>query len=192
MTDEELEVWRREWHSQPGIPLDLIRRVERQTVYMRLEWLAQIAPALIGAGTIVAAVLMQTIPWILLAFGTWLFIILEWVFLVENRRGVWAPTAETTAAYVGLSIERCRRKLKHLRYGNAMTVLLTLFVLVADYQILNYAGALNSAWDFVVVGIAFAIAALAAGCILLFQARKRRKTETELAYLVDLQRQLGV
>jgi hypothetical protein len=186
MTDDELEVWRRQWHSQPAIPIDLIRRVERQTVYMRMDRYAQIAPALIGIGTIVAAVMMPSAPWILLAIGTWMFIVLGWVFMVENRRGVLTPAAETTAAYVELSIERCRRELKDVRYGSVMTVLLTLFVLVADYQILRHQGALNSAWDFVVVGIAFAVAAFAAGCILVFQAKKRRKTESELAYLSDL------
>ena len=46
---------------------NLIRKVERQTVYMRLEWIAQIAPGLIGVGTVVAAIMMRSWAWILLA-----------------------------------------------------------------------------------------------------------------------------
>jgi hypothetical protein len=192
MTDDELEVWRRAWHSQPAIPIELIRMVERKTVEMRMDWHSQIAPALIGVGTIVAAVIQQTVPWILLAIGTWLFIILGWVFIITLRRGVWAPAAETTTAYVDLSIERCRRELKHIRYGSVMAVLLTIFVLVSDYQILRHAGSLNSARDFVVFAIATVIVAIATSGILVYQAKKRRKTEMELRYLLDLQRQLGV
>src|SRR5262249_561792 len=60
MKDDELEIWRRQWHSQPDVPIDLIRKVERQTVYMKLQRLALIAPVLVGVGTIVAAVIIKS------------------------------------------------------------------------------------------------------------------------------------
>jgi hypothetical protein len=78
MTDDELEVWRRQWHSQPAVPMDLIRKVERETVYMRLDWVSQIMPALIGVGAIIGAVVTHNISWVLLAAGTWMFIFIAW------------------------------------------------------------------------------------------------------------------
>src|SRR2546426_3679803 len=148
MKDDELEVWRGQWHAQPAVPIDLIRRVERQTVYMRLDWIPQILPALIGVGTVIGAVVTRNLNWVLLAVGTWAFIAIAWRFMVENKKGVWAPAAETTAAYVELSIERCRRRLDNIRFGNVMSVLLTIFVLTADYTILKGAGNLTTTADF--------------------------------------------
>jgi hypothetical protein len=190
MTDDELEVWRRAWHSQPAVPIDLIRKVERETIAMHREWILQIAPGLIGVGTVIAAVIMQTLPWILLAVGTWLFILIGWRFIVENAKGVWAPTAETTAAYVELSIERCRRRLKQIRFAIVMVIFLTVFVLIADYQILRSAGAMTTMWDFLGTGMAFLVAMIVVSFVLLGQAAKRKKAEAELAYLLDLQRRI--
>jgi hypothetical protein len=190
VTDDELEVWRRQWHSQPAVPIDLIRKVERQTVYMRLEWILQILPGLVGLGTIVAAIVMQTLPWILLAIGTWVFILIGWYFMVKNLRGVWAPTAETTAAYVELSIERCRRKLDNFRFGKVMSVLLTMFVMVALYQLLASGGALRTTEDYLAMVGSFLFATAVVLVVLKLSSGKRRKTEEELAYLLNLQRQL--
>ena len=190
MTDDELEVWRRQWHSQPAVPIDLIRKVERQTIYMRLEWILQVLPGLIGLGTIIAAFIMQTVPWIFLAIGTWVFILIGWRFMVKNMRGVWAPTAQTTSAYLELSIERCRRKQKDFRFGNVMAMLLTSFVLIVVYQILASSGALRTTRDYWITAAAFLYAIVIVSVVLLLQAVKRKTTEKELAYLLNLQRQL--
>jgi hypothetical protein len=190
VTDDELDVWRRQWHSQPAVPIDLIRKVERQTVYMRLNWILQILPGLVGVGTIIFAFNMPTLPRILLAIGTWIFILIGWRFMIENLRGVWAPTAETTAAYVELSIERCRRKLKDFRFGNVLSVLLTAFVMIVLYQVLASAGALRTTEDYLTMVGSFLFAAAIVAVVLLRQSGKRKKTEEELAYLLNLQRQL--
>jgi hypothetical protein len=189
MTDDELEVWRRAWHSQPAVPIDLIRKVERQTIAMRRDWILQIAPGLIGVGIAIAAVIMQTVTWILLAVGTWFFIFIGWRFMLENQRGVWAPASETTAAYVELSIERCRRALHNIRFGNVMLWLLTAFVLIADYQILKSEGGLSTTSDFLITIGVFALTTIAVSMIFIFQLRKRRQTQADLEYLLDLQRQ---
>ena len=44
MTDDELEKWRQEWRGQPAVPIDLIRKVERETAYSTLGYLALILP----------------------------------------------------------------------------------------------------------------------------------------------------
>jgi hypothetical protein len=190
MKDDELETWRREWHAQPTVPLDLIRRVERQTLYMRLDWAAQVLPALVGASTVIAAVVVRTLAWIVLASGIWVFIIVGWWFMNQNMKGTWAPVAETTAAYVGLSIERCRRKLTSLRFDMAFAVLLTAFVILMVYRVLASAGVLRTVANFMFMYAAFLLAIAAVVFMVLAQLRKRRKTESELAYLLELQRKL--
>jgi len=190
MTDDELEVWRRQWRSQPQVPLELIRKVERETVNMRLSWISQILPALIGAATIVGAVITQNISWILLAGGTWVFILIGWYFLVQNYKGVWEPSAATTAAYVELSIERCRRTLNDIRFSIVMMWLLTAFVFIADYQILKGTGGLTTTSDFLIVAAAFAFATVIVSIVFIYQIRKRRRTKTELEYLLNLRAKL--
>jgi len=190
MKDDEMEVWRRQWQSQPAIPIDLIRRVERQTVYMRLNRISQIVPGLVGVGTIIAAIVEQTLTWVLLAVGTWLFIVIAWRFTVENMRGVWAPASETTTAYLELSIERCRRQLTSIRFSRALAVLLTAFVVIVDYQILASAGALRTN-DSLLIFLGICVLAAAGVVIILVVLRiKYRKTEAELNYLLSLQRLL--
>ena len=52
MKDEELNMWRKEWHTQPAVPIELIRKVERQTVYMRLgKWVLTLPLLILLAGT---------------------------------------------------------------------------------------------------------------------------------------------
>src|SRR5579871_684863 len=106
MKDDELEVWRRQWQGQPAVPIDLIRKVERETVYLRLGLYAIYIPYAIGIVTAIGAILNPTLLSIVFAFGLWLFIIIARIFGGQNMKGVWTPAAETTAAYVDLSILR--------------------------------------------------------------------------------------
>lgn len=188
--DDELETWRRQWHSQPAVPIDLIRKVERDTIYLRMARAAQIAPALVGVGTIVGAVLAPSLASILLAVGTWVFIGIAWRFMLANEKDIWAPAAETMTAYLDLCIRRCQRKLNDIRFGSVMAVLITVFVLVAVYQILQDQGGLTTASDFWTVTLTFAMTILVVSFVLAVQVRNRRKTQAELKYLLNLQRQL--
>jgi hypothetical protein len=190
MKDDELEIWRRQWHSQPAVPIDLIRKVERQTVYMKLQRLSLILPILIGIGTIVAAIIMKTAPWIFLAVGTWVFIILGLLFQYQNEKAIWAPTAETTAAYLELSIARCRKKLNDIRYTLVFAPLLTLFVLVVDYQILASYSVVRTRADVAKIAGGFLFAIGVVGVVMLLMIATRIRVKAELAYLLNLQRQL--
>jgi len=191
MRDDELEVWRRQWHSQPAVPIELIRKVERQTVYMKLEWISMILPMLVGIGTTVAAVNNPTVPFIFLAVGTWLFIILGTIIQIQNDKGTWAPARETTAAYVDLSIRRCRRKLYAHRYGLVFSTLFTLFVLVVNYQMLAGYGAFRTFADYLIAAGAYLFAAFVVAIVMFLMTGRRKKTKAELDYLLNLQRQMG-
>jgi hypothetical protein len=191
MTDNELSAWRREWHSQPSVPLDLVRKVERQTVYMKLQLFALIAPILVGAGTIVLALIMRTVPSTILAVGTWAFILFGLRFELKNRKGVWTAASQTTAAYVELSIVRCQRDLNAIRYSFVFTPLLTTFVLITVFAILVHRNALNIARDYWNIAGAFAYSFVIVAIVALAMLAKRKKVRRELNYLLNLQRQFG-
>ena len=191
MTDDELEIWRRQWHSQPAVPIDLIRRVERQTVYMRLARWSLLAPTAVSVGTSVIAALDGRIDAIVFAVGMWLFVAIGWWFSELNTRGIWAPAAETTAAYLELSIERCRRQLKDYRFGRVMALLITAFVLIGLYQGLKSRGALETASQYWVTGATYVFTVAVVSFAMFLQNQKRKKTEAELTYLLNLQRQLA-
>ena len=72
----------------------------------------------------------------------------------------------------------------------AFAMLLTIFVMVVDYQILASAGALRTRADFMYMAVAFLFAMAVVFFVMLAQAGKRKKTEAELDYLLDLQRKL--
>jgi hypothetical protein len=190
MRDDELENWRREWRAQPTAPLDLIRRVERQTLYMRLDWAAQILPGIIGVASAIIAAILRSAVWIVLTCGMWLFITVGWWFMNQNMKGIWSPVAETTSAYVALSIQRCRRKLTSLRFDVVFSVLLTGFSLLMVYEVLASSGALRTSDSRMVMFAAFLLAMGGVGVFLLTRLSKRRKTESELAYLLELHRRM--
>src|SRR5262245_33158487 len=130
MRDDELEVWRKQWQSQRTVTIDLIRRVERETIYMRLGRWAYLAPVAVAVATTVAAILDGRIDAIVFAAGMWAFVGIGSWFVVRNQKGIWAPAAETTAAYLDLSIERCHRRLRDFRFGRVLAPLITAFVLI--------------------------------------------------------------
>jgi hypothetical protein len=187
-SDIELESWRQQWQSQPQVPVDLIRKVERQTVHMRLLRLSEVlVTVFMGGGTIVAAIITRNSEVALLAVGTAIAIALAWRFSLKHTRGLWAPSADTTAAYLDLSIRRGRWKVADARYDSIQAVLLSVFVCVVDYRILVSYGkwsSLSDAWWLWVIGGVLSL-------LLLFAFENRRKrAKTELEYVSRLQAEL--
>jgi hypothetical protein len=186
-SENELEVWRRQWQSQPQTPIDLISKVERQTVHMKyyrlLEYLVTI---FMGGGTIVAAVITRDPNVILLAVGTAVAIALAWRFVLKHTRGLWAPGAPTTEAYIDLSIRRCRWMIADARYDSIQGVLLTAFVFYVDYRILVNLGkwTFPGPFGFWILGAVICLSLVSAF------AKRRKKAEAELEYLIDLQAQV--
>jgi hypothetical protein len=108
-------------------------------------------------------------------------------------RGVWSPASETPAAYLQLSIERCRRTERGWRIGRVLAVLLTAFVLFGVYELIGAAGALNTTASYWIVAATFLWTICVVGSMLLFvQRRIVRKMRTELEYLLNLQKQLRI
>src|SRR5262250_550559 len=99
MRDDDWEVWRRQWQGQPDEVVDLIRRVERETVQMRMGNLSLLAPVLVAFGFSVFVVVVRSSWGALFAAGLWVIMGLAGMFLRRALRGVWTPAAETTTAY---------------------------------------------------------------------------------------------
>ena len=184
--DVELDMWKQYWKAQASVPMDLFKRVEKETRNLRYYRTAEIlVTVLIGGGTAATALVMKTTGWTLLAGGTWLFILLAWVFSLRYTKGIWAPGAPTTASYLDLSIRRCQWRMKDARYDIIQSILLTAFVLIADYYIiLEFDNKPPSLW---LLGIAFLV--MAPGLVAVFEW-KRRKARAEMNSLVNLQQQL--
>jgi uncharacterized membrane protein (DUF485 family) len=119
-----------------------------------------------------------------------MFIILGLVFQYKNEKGLWSPAAETTSAYLELSIARCRKKLNDIRYTLVFAPLLTLFVVVVDYQILASYGVIRTSEDVAKIAFGYLFAVGVVAVVMLLTLAKRKKVKDELAYLLNLQRQL--
>jgi hypothetical protein len=126
------EVWSITWQrSDPGpVNLDLKRIVRRDrtrlTLTVALE--AVVVVSILGYGLAV----LQRSPTLErgLLFGALVFFaVLAIAFNVWNRSGLWRDCAETTAAYVALSIDRCCAHLLAARFAVALMLAETVFIL---------------------------------------------------------------
>lgn len=135
--DPELTAWRRQWQADDAIPADLRRRVERETRTLRRERYASIAVTVImGGGAAGWALVAQQPSVVALAIGVWFFIAIAWVVSAGLRRDILTPSADTTTAFLDLSIRRCRRRLQGLVAQAVLyvTILAFDFVWIYHYQ----------------------------------------------------------
>ncbi|MGA2593317.1 MAG: hypothetical protein ABSH32_25655 [Bryobacteraceae bacterium] len=116
--DTELEVWRREWQSETTVPPDLRRRVERQSRWLKIGIAADIlVTVVIGGGVIALAAHWPQPDFVVLAVATWIFIAVAWAFGLAVNHGNWSPAAVDAAAFVDLSVRRCRARLASTWFG---------------------------------------------------------------------------
>lgn len=128
--DTELEAWRREWQSEAAVPPDLRRRVERQFRWLKIGIAIDIlVTVLIGGAVILLAVRDPRPDMLALVAGTWTFIAAAWAFRFTVTRGLWKPAALGTAAFVDLSIRRCRAQIQAAGFGAGLVVVEFAFLL---------------------------------------------------------------
>lgn len=170
--DDELLEWRAGWQADPEPApevRDLIRRrVKRRSLKMALStagelvtgiamlvfvaWSALRDPTAINVGAMACLALL--ILWAM-SFSLWYL------------RGTWRPRAETTSAFVALSVLRCQRRLQALRAG---WWLLALELAVMIPWICLRLKAQAAAWSL----LAF-LTALVSVCLIAAQRRTRRE-----------------
>ena len=68
---------------------------------------------------------------VLLAIETWIFIVVIWAGSLWIARGTWRPLADTTAAFVEVSIRRREANLRGATFGACAYVVQVVFVVLA-------------------------------------------------------------
>jgi hypothetical protein len=184
--DAELEVWRREWQSETTVPVDLRRKVERQSRWMRIHLASQVLVTItIGGWTAEWAVRAPQPHIILLAIWTWILIVAAWTFSVRVSRGNWFPSAQDTAVFIDLSVRRCQARLAAIRFSAGFFLVQMVFVLGWVYE---YSPAHNTPllrWLFfssVPIDVVWVFTVAFFGFLIWLRRRKR----VELAYFRSL------
>lgn len=130
IVDPELQAWHEEWIAQPANSPDLAALVRRQSRFMRLMLIAEVlVTVVLGGGTIWLAASRRQTDLAVLSGATWVFLAVAWGFGTWNRRGAWRPVALTSAAYLEVSVRRCRSAIRSVVFGMALFVVEMLFCL---------------------------------------------------------------
>lgn len=112
--DKQLGAWQQQWQAaseETGSDSveDLRRRVETESRRMRFGLLAPAAVTVgIGGSVLLRAIDSVQSTDLVLAAGVWLSILIAWAGTLWIAHGTWRPLGETTAAYLDVSIRRCR------------------------------------------------------------------------------------
>lgn len=133
--DPELKTWQRQWQTREVIPPDLRLRVERETRSLRRQRYGRIAvTVLMGGGAAGWAFVSPRPMTVALAIGVWFFIAVAWVISHGLTRDILTPSADTTTAFLDLSIRRRRRQLQGLVAQAVLYVTIVAFDLVWIYH----------------------------------------------------------
>jgi hypothetical protein len=117
--DGELESWRRQWQggAAPAADADAIERLRRSVARDNFwsKW-GLIFPILVvvwsGATTVLPALRSGQALGVLLGVETLVLIVVLWAVALWLARGTWRPLADTTAAFIDVSI---RRRIAYIR-----------------------------------------------------------------------------
>src|ERR1700733_13890509 len=188
--DTELETWRRQWQSGTTVPLDLRRKVERQSRFMKIALIGDILVTITMGGATTGWAIRSPQPEIvLLAVATWVFIATAWTFTLTVNRGNWSPSVQDTAAFVDLSVRRCRGRLAAVWFAAGLFLFQMAFCLVWVHNYSPEHRAPLLLWLFsgsLPVDIVWLCTAAFFG-FLVWHARRKR---AELARLLNLREQM--
>lgn len=127
--DHELKAWMDDWRSEADAaprttPTEEIRKHVRRRQHQLIWWVACEVAICVGfLAFILHRALTQTDPVEKIAMGALGLVILTvMVFGAWNWRGAMTASAETTAAYLAIAIERSRRMQRSVRAGWAVLV----------------------------------------------------------------------
>jgi|ERR1700728_430187 hypothetical protein len=191
MTDLELQSWQEQWQSEPSIPANLRKSVERQSRLMRIGLLGDVAVTLvIGGGSIAWAMRAGNAEFVPVAIAAWVFLAAAWIFVLMANRGLWSPSAMESSAFIDLSIRRCRRTLATLWFAVALFFAEVAFGLGWAYTHSVKGRASLMAWLLFSsprVDVVWLVTALFLGGVVWY----RRRKQDELARLLELRHQMS-
>lgn len=135
--DFEMEKWRRQWQADPASAprtdeLERLKqRVLRETRWAKISLIAPVlVTVLVGGSIALQALRTRETVYVVTAIEGWVFIAAIWVGSLAIARGTWRPLADTTAAFVDLSIRRRRANLRGATFAAYAYVLQLLFVVL--------------------------------------------------------------
>jgi len=178
--DVELEIWREQWQTEETIPVDLRKKVEKQSRWMRIGVVGDIAVTVVIGGGSTAWTLMSKDSGItLVAVASWLFLGAAWTFVLTANRGLWSPSSLDTAGFVDLSIRRCRSALRAVWAACALFIVEIVFGLSWAYTYSNVRPPLLK-WLFfgsLRIDLVWLCTATFVGMVIWFRNKKRSELE---------------
>ena len=187
--DVELDLWREQWKAAPAVTpavaAELREKVRRHSRYLRIMLAADIlVTVVIGGWTTLWAISSRKSDVVALAAETWIFIVAAWAFAAINRRGLWSPVALDNAAFLNISIRRCRSGLQSSVFGAVLYAFQIVFCVAWIYHRLSQEGPVSAAAFLFSerMLVVWAITVVFAGWVIWY----RRKKNAELAYLLSL------
>jgi hypothetical protein len=190
--DTDLQEWRRQWQGEPASASRaaeaerLRQRVLRETRWTKLGLIVPIWITIgVGGGMIWLALTTGLLVHVVLAIEAWLFIAVIWAGCLWIARGTWRPLANTTAAFVDISIRRRKANLRGTTFGVWLYVfqLLVMKAIVGFVTNETLVDSLTSAHMIIFGWIGLPLILVA-----LHWFRKRQRAELER--LLELERQL--
>jgi hypothetical protein len=192
VNNAEFLKWQQLWQSNRLVPIELVRRVERQTVRMQALRVADIAVTIVMGGGLIAATivhpLMQQIYWVALTLITWVFIIAAWTVSLRISRNAWNAAEPSISAYVDLQVRRYQQQINGIRWGTIASLLFSTGVLVVVFAVLKANKVNLPLWSIIYF---WTVGIVVNGVVLLGQVAKKKKLQSELNNMLDAQRAIS-
>jgi hypothetical protein len=135
--DNELAGWQREWRGQalPSISAEeLARTVRRGNRHALVGTLGAALLTVVALAPLVRRAVDGTID-VQFLTGIVAFVVLVWASALWLARGTWRPRDETTAAFLEVSIRRCRAALLGVPVAVVLYFAELVYVLVSMHRI---------------------------------------------------------
>jgi hypothetical protein len=192
MNNAEFSKWQQLWQSHCVVPVELIRKVERGTVRMQALRVAEIVVTIVmGGGLIVAAIvhpLMRQTYWVALTLITGVFIVALWIVSLRRSRNVWNAEEPSISAYVDLQVRRYQQQITGIRSGTIVSLLFSTSVLAVVFAVLNAENVHLPLWSIVYF---WTVGIVVNGVVLLGQVAKKKKLQSELDNMLNVQRSIS-
>ena len=121
----------------------------------------------------------------MLVAEVWLFILVTWAGCLWIVRGTWRPLAETTVAFIDISIRRCRSNLRGASFGAWLYVCQLSFVMLWKlYSTSIELAVLLTSWPVILLGW------LGVPVFFAWRSWFMRRQRAELDRLLELEREL--
>jgi len=192
VNNAEFLKWQQLWQSHRVVPAELIRKVERRTVRMQAVRVAEIVVTIVMGGGLIAATIvhpfMRQSYWVVLTLITWVFILAAWIVSLRISRNAWHAEEPSISAYVDLQVRRYQQQISGIRSGTIASLLFSTSVLAVAFGVLKAENVNLPLWSsvyFWTVGI------VVNGVVLLGQVAKKKKLQSELNNMLDVQRSIS-